>query len=96
MFGLGWGLVAAGLVLWVRDDRAAGWLSRRFDQALIRVAAGRRRVRETPRKVLAAWTMGAGIVSAPTGVMLFAGAGVALAVAAVLLIALSLLLGWGA
>lgn len=96
LFGLGWGLVAAGLLLWVRDDRATAWLSRRFDQLLIRVAAGRHRLREAPRKTVATWTMGAGMVTAPSGVMLVAGLGVALVVAAGLLIGISLLIGWGA
>src|SRR6266498_880721 len=95
LFGVGWGLVAGGLLLWVRDDRAAAWLARQGDLLLIRVAAGRHRLREAPRRTVAAWTMGAGVATAPPGALLIGGLGVALIVAAALLVGVSLLLGWG-
>ena len=95
-FGLGWALLAAGLLLWARDDRAVSWLKGRRLQ-LSDWAGGRwRAMRAAPRKSTAAVLMGAGILAAPAGVQVAVGFGVALIVAAVLTIAFSLLLGWGA
>lgn len=95
-FGLGWALLAAGLLLWARDDRAVSWLTGRRDR-LVAWAGGRwRAVRAAPRKSTAVVMMGAGVLAAPAGVQLVAGLGVALVVAAGLAIGFSLLLGWGA
>ena len=95
-FGLGWALLAAGLLLWARDDRAVAWLTGRRDRLVAWVDERWRAARAAPRKSTAAVLMGAGVLAAPAGVQLVVGFGVALVVAAVLAIAFSLLLGWGA
>src|SRR6266540_1157290 len=74
--GLGGVWLLGGLLLWVRDDRAAAWLARQGDLLLIRVAAGRHRLREAARRTVAAWTMGAGVATAPPGALLIGGLGV--------------------
>lgn len=96
LFGVGWGLLAAGLLLWARDDRAVSWLTNRRDRLVSWSGVRWRAARAAPRKSTAAVLMGAGILAAPAGVQLVVGFGVALIVAAVLTIGFSLLLGWGA
>ncbi len=95
-FGLGWALLAAGLLLWARDDRAVAWLTGRRDRLVDWAGDRWQRVRAAPRKSTAAALMGAGVLTAPAGVSLVAGVGVAIVVAAGLAIGFSLLLGWGA
>jgi hypothetical protein len=90
--GPGWALLVAGGLLWVRDARVEAW-------AAGRVAAVRRvwlAARRMPRRSLAASAMGAGLVLAPVGAVVSFGAGVALLVAAGLLLGFSLLTGQGA
>ena len=96
LFGVGWGLVAAGLVLWVRDDRAVSWLTDRRDRLVAWAGERWGAARDAPRKSTAAVMMGAGVVTAPSGVLLVAGLGAAVIAAAVLAIGFSLLLGWDA
>jgi hypothetical protein len=95
-FGLGWGLLAAGLLLWVRDDRAVVWLTGRRDRLVRWAGVAWRRVRTAPRKSTAAGVMAVGLVAAPAGVSMIASIGAAIVAAAFLAIAFSLLLGWGA
>jgi len=96
LFGVGWGLLAAGLVLWVRDDRAVSWLTGRRDRLVAWAGETWRRARATPRKSMAAGVMSLGLLAGPAGVSMVASIGVAIIVAAGLAVALSLLLGWGA
>ena len=95
-FGLGWALLAAGLLLWARDDRAVSWLKGRRLQLADWAGDRWQRLRAAPRKSTAAVMMGAGVLAAPAGVSLVAGVGVAIVVAGGLVIGFSLLLGWGA
>ena len=95
-FGLGWALLAAGLLLWARDDRAVAWLTGRRDRAVAWTGERWRAVRDAPRKSTAAAVMAAALVTAPTGASMVWGVGIALVVAAVLALGFSLLLGWGA
>lgn len=94
--GPGWALLVAGGLLWVRDDRVTGWVSARWVRARAWSRVSWSRVREVPRKTIAATGMGVGMLTAPSGTLLIAGLGTALVVAAVLLLGFSLLLGWGA
>lgn len=94
--GTGWALLALGGLLWVRDDRAAAWLSDRWSRGRAATVVRWRQVRAAPRRVLAGSMMGGGAVAAPAGALVAAGTGAALLVAAAILLGLSLLLGWGA
>ena len=95
-FGLGWGLLAAGLLLWARDDRAVTWLTGRRDRLVVWAGERWRAVRGAPRKSVAGGVMAAALVTAPTGASMVWGLGIALVVAAVLALGFSLLLGWDA
>ncbi len=53
-FGLGWALLAAGLLLWARDDRAVAWLTGRRDRLVDWAGDRWQRVRAAPRKSFAA------------------------------------------
>ncbi len=93
--GLGWALLAAGGLLWLADDRVAVWLTGRWSRLQADVRGRWASAREAPRHALARSMMGMGAVAAPAGALVAAGVGAALIVAAVVLLGLSLLLGWG-
>lgn len=94
--GVGWGLLAAGALLWFRDDRAEAWVRDRV--ARVRAWYGRtvERLRAAPRRMVSGVTMGAGLVTAPVGVAAIAGVGAGVLAAGAALVGFSLLLGWGA
>jgi hypothetical protein len=92
LVGLGWALLAAGAVLWFRDDRAVAW---------IRERAGRLRpwlaeAAAMPRRSISGTSMGVGLVLAPTGVLAMAGVAAGVLTAGVLLISFAVFSGWGA
>lgn len=94
--GMGWALLAAGGLLWMRDDRAAVWLSGRWARLRVAVPTRWQRAREAPRRVLAGSMMGAGAGIGPTGVLVLGGIGWGLVAVGVVMVGLALLLGWGA
>lgn len=93
LVGPGWALLAAGVLLLVRDEMAEAWLVSRRDDV---TRVGRWFVRVPPRRRVAGASMGAGLLFAPAGAFLSFGVGIAVLVAAFLLLGLSLLTGQGA
>lgn len=96
MFGAGPALLAAGALLWVRDDRAAVWLTEHRKAATERIKTTVSAARELPRRAMAGSAMGVGLAAVPAGMTVVYGAGAALVAAGALLIGFSLLSGWGA
>jgi hypothetical protein len=90
--GIGWALVTAGVFAWVLDERSIAWLADRRDQAQ---ALGRR-LADTPRRSLSGTAMGVGLVALPAGATAEISVAVGVMVFGGLLIAFSLLSGWGA
>lgn len=97
--GLGWGLLAAALVLAVLPEpstmtSAAG----RIRGAAVDVRKKARAIgaRGHGRRVVARWQMGAALLLTPLGTMVWAGVGAGVVVAGLGLAAVSLLVGWNA
>ena len=94
--GFGWALLAAGTFLWLRDDRAEAWLRVRAVAARGLWARWRIVLAGLPRRSTAVAAMAVGLVLAPVGAFLSFNVGVALMVAAVLLLGYSVISGEGA
>lgn len=92
--GLGWALLALGLLVelaWPREaDSRPTW----YPTVAERVQAGLALVRRLPRRAAAVGTMGVGGLVVPSGVYLLGGLGAAILTAGALMLAASLLLGW--
>ena len=96
MFGAGPALLAAGALLWVRDDRAEQWLIERRSGLVKRAEGTRRALASVPRQAMAGASMAAGLVATPAGVAVAFGIGAGVVAGGVLLLGFSLLTGWGA
>lgn len=96
MFGPGPALLAAGVLLWVRDERAERWLVARRNQVVTQARSIGAKLTRVPRRSLAGLSMAAGLVATPAGVAVAFGLGAAVVTAGVTLIGFSLLTGWGA
>src|SRR5258708_29476944 len=93
--GAGWALLAGAflvLAAW-REEPDWRFLAARVTSGAVRLGG---RVKAAPRRATAVTGMGGGLALLPVGLGLSAGAGVALAGVAVLLIGVGGLTGWGA
>lgn len=102
--GLGWGLLAAALVLAVLPEPSAmtSWVSGKAGRIRGAAVDARKKTRQLVtargggRRVVAQGQMGAALVLGPIGTMMWVGIGAGLIVAAAGLAAVSLLVGWNA
>jgi hypothetical protein len=93
--GTGWALLAGAFLVLAAWRKEPDWrsLAARAGTAARRLAL---RVKAAPRRATALGGMGGGLALLPAGLGLSAGAGVALTAAAVSLLGLGVLTGWGA
>jgi hypothetical protein len=92
LLGVGWAFLAAGALVWLLDGRSTAWLAESRD----RVWSVAQRLIATPRRSLSGTAMGVGILAVPVGATVEIGVAVGVMVFGGLLIAFSLLSGWGA
>jgi len=92
LLGVGWALLAAGVLVWVTDERSVVWIRERVD----RVRSWLSSIAVMPRRAIAGTSMGVGLVVAPVGAAAVAGVGVGILAAGALLISFGVFSGWGA
>jgi drug/metabolite transporter superfamily protein YnfA len=97
LLGLGWALLAAGVLLFVGlpagTDESVAVVALRVRRAVATVVG---RARVMPRRMVAGGAMSVAVLVIPAGLVLAAGVGAALVAFGGLMVGVSLLTGWNA